>query len=201
MGPRLHGGRGFQGLKFCNLGLWPLGGLGLWTLELPGAAPGLGEETRPGEGRAAPPGPPPAPRPVLGPEDCWLYWGEGVAEEWGGAFVSLRAAQGSAGGVEGAVTPHLLGSRVPILGVACASSQEKPPPWSPERWARVLGAGIPALGLSCPKLAVPRLVPPVWAVGLSDQRAVTVPGCAVAHCRPSSRFGPCAGPAGAAWPV
>lgn len=133
MGASLHGGRGFQGLKFWNLGLW--------ALELPGAAPGLGEETRPGGGRAAPPRRPPAPRPVLGSEDCGLHWGEGVAEEWGGAFVSLRAAQGSAGGVEGAVTPHLLGPRVPFLGVARASSQEKPHPWSPECWASSWGRG------------------------------------------------------------
>lgn len=64
-----------------------------------------------------------------------------MAEDWGGAFVSLRAAQGSAGGVEGAVTPHLLGPRVPFLGVARASSQEKPPPWSPECWASSWGRG------------------------------------------------------------
>lgn len=55
-----------------------------------------------------------------------------------------------------------------------------------------LGAGILALGLSCPKLAVPRLVPPARAVVLSDQRAGTVPAAQWPSCCPSATLAPVA---------
>lgn len=86
------------------------------------------------------------------------------------------------------------------MGVASASPQEKPPHGVPETQARVLGAGgllwvDPTRGSLVRRRGLQG-----WAVGPSEQRAVTVPGCSAAQLPPEPPSGPRAGPAHAAWP-